>query len=442
MHITIIGAGYVGTTTGLMFAELGCSVTCVDAIREKVDRFNQGKLPFYEPGLDDALIKHLERGNISFTTNIKKAVQDAEIVYIAVGTPAKADGSTDLRYVRQTASALAESINGYKIIVMKSTVPVGTTEKLKNWIQQEQTTAVPFDVAANPEFLREGSAFYDTMNPDRIIIGAEQETSANRLLSLYSSFQSPKLVVSIRTAEMIKYAANAFLSTRISYINEIAKLCDQLGVDVVDVARGIGLDHRIGQSAIHAGIGWGGSCFPKDISSLIHMGDGMNRGMELLKSVRRINDEQIDYYLDKIERVLGALDGKVLAVLGLSFKPNTDDIRESPALKLIPKLLEKKAIVKLSDPVALGHIRHLWPEVIRHTDPQNALRGADACLLITDWEHFIQADWKAVKNIMNTPIIFDGRNCLDPNQMAQIGFCYYGIGRGKPMPDTAVVGNA
>lgn len=431
MNILVIGTGYVGTTTALVFAEMGWKVTGLDVDPLRIRLLRQGKLHFYEPGLEDLLIKHLGTRRIRFTTNKKKAIQDNELIFICVGTPSLPDGSADLRYVKQVAEDIGRHMNGDKLIINKSTVPVGTQERVAAWTRDAQTTAYPFEVASNPEFLREGKALMDALQPDRIIIGTNSDDAAQRLGKLYKPMQCPIMVTTPRTAEFIKYAANAFLATKISFINEVARLSDRLGVNVKEVAYGIGLDNRIGPSFLQAGIGYGGSCFPKDVAALLNMADHNGVEQELLKKVVHVNQTQPLYMLQKVRERVGALAEKRIALLGLAFKPDTDDIREAPAIRMIQVLRNEKAYVQVYDPIAA-----LPPElvddesVVFGSSPEETMEGADAAIICTEWPVFLNIDWDQVKDSMKAPNLFDGRNMLDADRMKDIGFYYQGIGYG------------
>ncbi|MEW9702172.1 UDP-glucose/GDP-mannose dehydrogenase family protein [Paenibacillus sp. SI8] len=428
MNILVIGTGYVGTTTALVFAELGWNVTGLDSNAAKIEQLRQGHLPIYEPGLEELLRKHLQSGRIRFTTDKAQAFRANEVIFISVGTPSQPDGSADLRFVKQVAEDIGQGMNGYKLVVIKSTVPVGTQEQVTAWIQAAQQEDHPFDVASNPEFLREGKALTDALNPDRVIIGSTSSRAIEHLQTLYQSLSCPLVVTSPRTAELIKYASNAYLATKISYMNELAKLCDQLGVNVKEVANGIGLDHRIGPSFLHAGIGYGGSCFPKDVAALLRIAQENAVELGVLKQVEYVNQTQHLYMLGKARECLGTLADGTIALLGLAFKPDTDDIREAPAIRLIQSLLSEHAIIRLHDPVAK------LPESLMHESvtvcptPEDALKGADAVFLCTEWTQYRQLDWVRMKSLMNQPNLFDGRNLLDADHMKFIGYSYRGIG--------------
>lgn len=430
MKIAVIGMGYVGITTALFFCQKKHQVIGVDTDTAKLEQLRNGRLPLYEPELEKVLAHQLSQQSISFTSDIEQAVKTCHILFITVGTPSKPDGFTDLRFIKEVARSIGRYQNAYKIVVMKSTVPVGTSEKVREWIMKNQTRPLPVDVVCNPEFLREGTALYDALHPDRIIIGAERTDAAQAIKNLYASIPSPILITNLRTAEMIKYTANAFLALKISFINEIGRLCDAYGVDVGDVADGIGFDHRIGRAFLNAGIGWGGSCFPKDISSLRHMFKVKNLKPEILPAVVKVNETQITYYIQQLEKLLGSVKGKNISILGIAFKPNTDDIREAPALKVIQKLHRKGARLKAYDPVVFKHRQLQLPAKIC-TDLDDAFKGSDCIFLLTEWDTFLRIDWKANLPLMRTPLIIDGRNALDGQTLRQIGYTYYGIGKSE-----------
>lgn len=428
MNILVIGTGYVGTTTAAVFAELGWNVMGLDTDAHKIRKLKQGLLHFYEPGLEELLRKHIRSGQIRFTTNKDKAIQDHDVIFICVGTPSSPDGSADMRYVKQVAEDIGQTMNGYKLVITKSTVPVGTQEQVTSWIQATQKKTQPFDVASNPEFLREGKAVIDALNPDRVIIGSNSKQATKLLKTLYQSVKCPIVVTTPRTAELIKYASNAFLATKISYMNELARLCDQLGVNIKEVANGIGLDPRIGSSFLHAGIGYGGSCFPKDVNALIHTAKQNNIELSILEQVVYVNQTQHLYLLEKARERLKSFANKKIAILGLAFKPDTDDMREAPALRIIDSLLNEQANVYVYDPIAtLPPVSH-YESVTTSNELEEAMQDADAVFLCTEWSIFQNIDWAEMKRIMNQPNLFDGRNLLDSHEMNTIGYYYQGIG--------------
>jgi UDPglucose 6-dehydrogenase len=412
----------------VVFAELGWNVTGLDTDAQKIQQLEKGILYFYEPGLEELLKKHLSSGQLRFTTDKGKAIQDHEIIFICVGTPSRSDGSADMRYVRQVAEDIGQNMNGYKLVITKSTVPVGTQEQVTEWVQAAQKGSHPFDVASNPEFLREGKALSDALNPDRVIIGSNSKRAANLLQTLYQTVKCPIVVTTPRTAELIKYASNAFLATKISYMNELARLCDQLGVNIKDVAYGIGLDPRIGSSFLHAGIGYGGSCFPKDVSALIDASEQYNIELSILEKVVYVNQTQHLYLLEKARERLKSFANKKVAILGLAFKPDTDDIREAPALRMIESLLSEQAIIYVYDPVAKLPVDPHFDSVTASVELEEAVQDADAVFLCTEWPIFRNVDWAKMKSIMNQPNMFDGRNVLDSHEMNASGYFYQGIG--------------
>lgn len=429
MNISIIGTGYVGLTTALTFCELGHQIICVDKDKQKLETLRQGMIPIYEPGLEELLWKHMQQGNICFTEDIALAVKETEIIYIAVGTPSAEDGSSDLQYVREVAESIGKYQNEYKIVVNKSTVPLGTGEKVGAWIKKNQKLPLTVDIVSNPEFLREGSALYDALNPDRIIIGSASVTAATIVKNLFKEIDCPKIITDLRTAELIKYASNAFLAMKISFINELSRICDIYEININDVSLGIGMDRRIGPAFLKAGIGWGGSCFPKDVAALIHMSNEVDLSPKILQAVVEVNKEQIEYYIQRLENRIGLVQGKTISILGVAFKPNTDDIRESPSIKVINYLREKGAKLKVYDPIALKNIEALWPDVQYCRDVEEALRESDCLCLLTEWQEFIELDWAKVFTWMRNPLVMDARNVLDVKQLQEIGFQYYGLGR-------------
>ncbi|MET3942219.1 UDPglucose 6-dehydrogenase [Paenibacillus sp. PvP094] len=428
MKILVIGTGYVGTTTALVFAEMGWKVVGLDTDAHKVDQLMKGELYFYEPGLKELLVKHLKTGQVMFTTNQAKAIQENDVIFICVGTPALDDGNADLTYVKRVSQDIGRYMNGYKLIVNKSTVPVGTQEKVTQWILGSQATSYPYDVASNPEFLREGKAMQDSLNPDRVIIGAKSAKAAKMLQTLYASVQCPIVVTTPRTAELIKYASNAFLATKISYINELSRLCDKLGVDIKEVAFGMGLDQRIGSSFLQAGIGYGGSCFPKDVAALLRIAKDNNTELQVLKNVVEVNETQYLYMVETARRRLGDFANKKVVVLGLAFKPDTDDIREAPAIRIIQSLTAGQAQIKLFDPVAK------LPSYLKNSNIQTmataeeGFKDADAIFICTEWKMYHDLNWSMLRKQMKQPNIFDGRNMLNADFMKSLGYYYQGVG--------------
>jgi UDPglucose 6-dehydrogenase len=424
LNILIIGTGYVGTTTGLIFCEMGHQVTGLDLDIQKINALKAGTLHFYEPGLEELLVKHVKSGNISFTNDAKTAVEENDVIFICVGTPQDADGRADLKYVQSVALSIGTYINRYKVVVDKSTVPVGTADKVTNWIQEAQTTPIPFDVVSNPEFLREGSALKDALNPDRIVIGAKSEKALDIMKKLYKDFSCPIVETEPKAAELIKYAANAFLALKISYINEISRLCQILSINVDQISEGIGLDHRIGPQFLKAGIGYGGSCFPKDVSALVKTAEDHHQELTILQAAVKVNETQTKFFMNTIKRRLGELSGKRVAVLGLAFKANTDDTRESPAFRLIEELRKEGAMVTCYDPVA----KLTNQSALQFKRLPEAMKDCDAAVLCTDWKEFYTADWDDYRKLMCSPIIFDGKNYLDGNTLKQLGYEYFRIG--------------
>jgi UDPglucose 6-dehydrogenase len=426
-NIVIIGTGYVGLTTGICFAYLGHKVICVDKDRGKIQKLKRGIVPIYEPGLEDILKRY--RKNIKFTTNLKEGIEDSEVIFICVGTPSKENGDIDMTYFKQAVKEIAKALDGYRIIVNKSTVPVGTGEWAKNEIKKYYQGN--FSIVSNPEFLKEGSALKDFLEPDRIVIGVEDEKAQEIMLDIYSSIKAPKVITDIKNAEMIKYAANAFLATKISFINEIANICERINGDVKKIAEGIGLDKRIGPKFLNAGIGYGGSCFPKDIEGLIKIADHKNYDCKLLKAVTKVNEYQQEVFIKKIKRILKKTKGNTIGIWGLAFKPNTDDVRKSPAIKIIKKLQKENYKIQVYDPAAIKNAQKELPQKnIKFCKTSlEAVKNADVLVLVTEWPEFSEIDMKKVKNLMRHPYFLDGRNQFDPQEIKKLGFYYEGIGR-------------
>jgi len=432
MNICVIGTGYVGLVTGACLAEFGMSLICVDSDQEKINLLKQGTIPIYEPGLEGLVVKNMREGRLSFSTSIEEGVKSSLVVFIAVGTPSHEDGSADLQSAEEVAKQIGGSMNGYKVIVIKSTVPVGTARRLKKLIQDHQTQPIPFDIVSNPEFQREGSAIEDFMRPDRVTIGAESEQAIAIMKDIYSALyliETPFVITGLETAEMIKYAANAFLATKVSFINEIANLCERMGADVHHVARAMGLDGRIGKKFLHPGPGYGGSCFPKDTRALSRMAQEKGYSFKILDSVIRVNEEQKKRMVGKIQEKVGDLRGKTIGILGLSFKPNTNDIRESSSMVIIGDLLAMGAKVKAYDPAAIDEAKAVLPEVEYGRDPYDVAKGSDALVLVTEWNQFRRLDLQRIKTLLKTPVFIDLRNVYDPDQMKRLGFNYCGVGR-------------
>ncbi len=432
MHIAVIGTGYVGLVTGACFAEFGVDVTCVDVDKGKVDKLNSGIIPIYEPGLDKIVEKNTAAGRLRFTTDIKKAVESALVVFLAVGTPPQEDGSPDMSFYRQAAIDVAEAMNGYKVLVTKSTVPVGTGKWLEEFVAEHLKIDTEFGVASNPEFLREGAAIADFMRPDRVVIGSNDERAIDVMKDLYRPLyliETPIVITSLEAAELIKYAANAFLATKITFINEIANLCDAIGCDVHDVARGMGMDNRIGKKFLHPGPGYGGSCFPKDTRALTTVADHFGVETRIVDAVVEANDYQREAMTPKIDKLLGGIDGKKIGVLGLSFKPETDDMRESPAIDIVRNLINRGARIRAFDPVAMVEARHYLPEIEYAEDEYDAIDGADILVIITEWNQFRALDMEKVRSLLRAPRIADLRNIYEPEDMRAMGFEYVGVGR-------------
>jgi UDPglucose 6-dehydrogenase len=431
MHIAVIGTGYVGLVTGACFAEFGVDVTCVDIDAEKIARLSSGEMPIYEPGLEQLVTKNMQSGRLQFTTNIKQAVEQALVIFLAVGTPPKNDGSPDMSYVEAAASSVAEHMNGYKVVVTKSTVPIGTGEHLRRRIR-EQNPRLNFGIVSNPEFLREGAAINDFMRPDRVVIGSRDEEAIAIMRDLYRPLyliEAPFVITSLEAAELTKYAANAFLATKISFINEIASLCESIGCDVHDVARAIGMDRRIGNKFLHPGPGFGGSCFPKDTQALASVAREFGRDSLIVEAVIEVNRRQRQAMLPKIEKLVGGLEGKTIAVLGLAFKPETNDIREAPSLEIISGLLKSGAMVRAYDPVAMLEAAEILPEVNYADDEYAAVTNADALVFVTEWNQFRALDMRRIRDLMRSPRIADLRNIYEPDDMRELGFEYVGVGR-------------
>ncbi len=432
MHIAVIGTGYVGLVTGACFAEFGVEVTCVDVDKNKIDRLNQGIIPIYEPGLENIVEKNSKAGRLHFTTDIKSAVEQALVIFLAVGTPPKEDGSPDMSYYQQAAKDIAETMNGYKVLVTKSTVPVGTGKWLRDFVKENLTIETNFGVASNPEFLREGAAIEDFMRPDRVVIGSNEPDAIAIMQDLYRPLyliETPIVITSLEAAELTKYAANAFLATKISFINEIANLCDKIGCDVHHVARGMGMDKRIGSKFLHPGPGFGGSCFPKDTRALSTVAKQFGAESRIVDTVIEVNELQRRAMIPKIEKLLGTFDGKQIGVLGLSFKPETDDMRESPAIDIIKEMQNRGAKVKAFDPVAMEEAKHYLPDIEYAKDEYDAIEGADILVFLTEWNQFRALDMKKVKTLLKTPKIADLRNIYEPKDMREMGFEYVGVGR-------------
>ena len=432
MNICVIGVGYVGLVTGACFAEFGIKVTCVDNDREKITGLQQGKIPIYEPGLEELVLKNIRENRLQFTGNLEEGVKHSLVIFIAVGTPSDKEGRADLRYVKEVAEAIGRTMDGYKIIVTKSTVPVGTGHLISRIVRQHQKKKHPFDIVSNPEFLREGSALEDFMHPNRVVIGAQSDQAVAIMKDLYSPLyliETPFVITGVETAEMIKYASNAFLATKISFINEMANICERVGADVHQVARGMGLDQRIGPKFLHPGPGFGGSCFPKDTQAIVQLAQSLDYEFEIVKAVLKVNQRQKQIMVDKIVTVAGPLKGKTLGVLGLTFKPNTDDIREAPALTIIKKLAALGARIQTYDPAGMPEARKVLKKVAFKEDLYGAGQGAEALILITEWNQFRNIDWGRMKGLLKRPVVIDLRNMYDPVKMHKQGITYHSVGR-------------
>jgi len=432
MKICMIGSGYVGLVTGVCLAEFGMEVVCVDKDKTKIERMRKGQSPFYETGLDDLMEKNMKEGRLSFSTDIGQGVRASQVIFIAVGTPANNDGSPDLSQVEAVAREIAAYMKDYKIIVLKSTVPVGTGKWVKAILTEAVKGAVPFDMVSNPEFLREGAAVEDFFRPDRIVIGAESERAIEVMREIYNAFyliEAPFVITTIETAELIKYASNAFLATKISFINEIANLCEHVGADVHDVARAMGLDGRIGRKFLHPGPGFGGSCFPKDTHALVHIGRKYNCEMEIVQSTINVNERQKQRMIEKIEEMVGGVRGKTIGILGLAFKPNTDDMREASSISIIQGLQKKGARIKAYDPEAMEEAKKILQDVTYCTGPYEVAEGSHAIVLLTEWNQFRLLDLKRIKGLLKEPVFIDLRNVYEPLHMRELGFRYCGVGR-------------
>ncbi|MEK6967668.1 MAG: UDP-glucose/GDP-mannose dehydrogenase family protein [Nanoarchaeota archaeon] len=434
MKLAIIGSGYVGLVTGTCFAELGNDVVCVDNDNTKVKALLAGKIPFYEPGLQELVTRNVKEGRLSFTDNIGKAVDFGDVIFIAVGTPSKSDGDADLSFVDKVAREIAEHMKSYKLVVEKSTVPVETGEKVAQTIKRYNKNNIPFDVASNPEFLREGSAIEDFLKPDRIVVGVQSEKAESILKKLYEPLNTNLIVTDMKSAEIIKHASNSFLATKISFINAVANICELAGADVQRVSEGMGFDSRIGKAFLSAGIGYGGSCFPKDVDAFIRISEKKGYDFSLLKEVQKINKDQRKRFVKKIEDALWVTKGKTIAVWGLAFKPNTDDLREAPSIDIIGALLREGATVKAYDPVAMDRMKLIYPDIVYSNTPYEAVQGSDAVVLLTEWNEFKQIDLKKVKSALKYPLVVDARNVYKLEDMEALGFHYVSVGRREIKP--------
>ena len=435
MNIAIVGTGYVGLVSGTCFAEMGAHVTCVDVDAQKIQKLKDGIMPIYEPGLEELVKRNVEYGRLQFTTDLTEVLDEVEVVFSAVGTPPDEDGSADLKYVLAVAKQFGQHINKYTILVTKSTVPVGTAKKVKAAIQEElkkRGVDVPFDVASNPEFLKEGAAIKDFMSPDRVVVGTESEKAKEVMTRLYRPLMLQNfrvIFMDIPSAEMTKYAANAMLATRISFMNDIANLCERVGANVDSVRKGIGTDTRIGGKFLYAGCGYGGSCFPKDVKALVHTGLENEYHMQVIEAVERVNEKQKSIVYDKIVKAVGNVQGKTIAIIGLAFKPETDDMREAPALVVIDKLLKDGATIRVFDPVAMDECkRRIGDSVIYCKNMYDAADGADVFALMTEWRQFRMPSWNVIQKVMTGNVVVDGRNIYDRQELEEMGFIYTRIG--------------
>jgi UDPglucose 6-dehydrogenase len=435
MNICVVGTGYVGLVTGAVFADLGNDVICVDNDRAKIESLRAGRMPIYEPGLEEMVSRNVEDGRLGFTTDLTSGVRQSDVIFIAVGTPPKDTGETDLSQVEAVAAGIGRAMDRHKVVVNKSTVPVGTGEFVRDVITRHQAEPIEFDVVANPEFLREGCAIEDTLRPDRIVIGAPTQQVAMTLVELYAPLERPMIITDLPSAEVIKYASNAFLAAKISFINAIANICEVAGADVSQVMKGMGLDSRIGMQFLQPGLGYGGSCFPKDVDSLIHTAACLGYDFKLLRSVVEINKERAHHLVEMMQKALGPLDDRTVAVLGLTFKPNTDDMREAKSLEVIRLLCGAGAQVRAYDPVAMDHARLLLKDgVVFSESAYDAADGADAVVLLTEWNEFKFLNLERLRGLLRRPMIFDGRNLYEPDRMRRLGFEYYSIGRKPVVP--------
>ncbi len=432
MDICVIGAGHVGLVSGACFADLGHSVIMVDNEARRIANLKRGIMPYYEPGLEELVARGVREKRLIFTTSLKEGVAKSTIIFIAVGTPQKATGEADLAYVEHVARSIAQCLPGYRLVVEKSTVPVQTGQWIAQTIKTYLKKKQPFDVASNPEFLREGTAIQDFMKPDRVVLGVESKRAKDLLCALYKPLGAPLVVTDISSAELIKHASNSFLSMKISFINAVAQVCERAGADVQQVAEGMGLDPRIGRSFLNAGVGFGGFCFPKDLEAFIKISEQLGYDFELLKAVRSINEHQKRSFAAKIQQALWVVKGKTIGVLGLAFKPNTDDMRYAPAIDVIEYLEGEGAKVQAFDPQAMKEAAHILPKVKLCRDPYEAARGADCLVMLTEGNEFKELDFKRLKKLLRQPLVIDGRNIYDPQRLRTLGFRYVGVGRGRP----------
>lgn len=429
MNVCIIGAGYVGLVTGACLADLGHNVVCVDNDKKKIDTLKKGSIPFYEKGLEQMIERNKKAKRLLFISSIKEGVKKSLVVFICVGTPSKANGEADLSYVEHVAKEIARSLSSYRLIVEKSTVPVETGKWVEHTIKINVRKKIKFDIASNPEFLREGSAIEDFMRPDRIVIGVQSNKAKKILLELYKTIKAEVVVTDIKSAELIKHASNSFLAAKISFINSVANVCEHTGADITKVAYGMGLDQRIGKGFLEAGIGYGGSCFPKDVDAFMHISGKLGYDFGMLKAARKVNEEQKALFVRKIEEALWIVKGKTIGVLGLAFKPNTDDMRSAPSIDIINSLRESGARIKAYDPQAMKNARSILKGVTFCKDPYEIARASDAVAVVTEWHEFRVMDLKRIKKLMKNPLVIDGRNIFDPERMQRLGFRYISMGR-------------
>ena len=431
-NICVAGTGYVGLVTGACLADFGNAVRCVDIDESKIRSLENSEVPFYEPGLQEVVKRNVERGRLSFSTDIKMGIEEATVIFVAVGTPMSKEGEADLSYVEMVAKSVGEHLNGYKIVVLKSTVPAGTCDLVQSIIEKTSTSGHDFDVVSNPEFLREGSAIEDFMKPDRIVLGASTERALKVMTEIYRPLileDTPVVDTDVKTSEMIKYASNAFLATKISFINEIANVCERINADVSVVSRAMGLDVRIGPQFLRAGAGYGGSCFPKDTRALVKTAEAAGYDLQIVKAAISVNDEQRRHMIEKIEEAVGGVKGKSIAILGFAFKPDTDDLREAPAIDIAQDLLSKGATLKGYDPVAMEEAKALIGDVTFCEDVFEAVKGADVAVFVTEWNEFRDLDLVKIKSLMKSPVIVDCRNIYEPPRMKDLGFEYSSVGR-------------
>ena len=429
-QICVVGVGYVGLVSGACFADLGNRVIALDIDEKRIENLNKGIMPIYEPGLEELVERNVKAGRLSFTTSYKEALDGTEFAFIAVGTPSGVDGDADLQYVASAARSIAENMTEPLILINKSTVPVGTGDWVADIVKKEQAEPIDFSVVSCPEFLREGSAISDFMHPHRTVLGSQDQEAAEKVAHLHLPLRAPIIITNLRTAEMIKYASNAFLATKISFINEVADICEALGADVKEVAVGMGYDKRIGPMFLDAGLGWGGSCFPKDVKALAYMAEEKGIDPLILNKTLKVNYQRREMVVKHVEEMLGDLKGKTVGLLGLAFKPNTDDMRDAPSIDIAKALNAAGATVRGHDPVAMDVARDLLPAVKMCENSYAMAENCDALIVVTEWNEFKQLDLKKIKEVMNTPVIFDGRNIYDPAYMRELGFTYRGMGRG------------